>query len=170
MSNSLFYGLLVGVVMIVYSLIMFIADLYLNQSVSWIGYLILVGGMIWGTLEYRKKYANGFLSYGKAFSSCFWIGMVGGVISTIYFFIFINYIHPGFINEIMDQMRTNMITSNPEMTDDQIEQAISMSSKFMSPLMMTLWGFAGYAAVSAILGLIIAIFLKKEDPSLNTNM
>lgn len=167
-SNSLNYGLLVGAAMIVFSLIMYIADLYMNKAVNWIGYIFLVAGMIWGTLEYRKKYANGFLSYGKAFSSCFWIGLFGGIISTIYFFIFIKFIHPGFINEIIDQMRANMIASNPEMSEDQMEQAISMSSKFMSPVFMTLWGFAAYAAMSAVLGLIIAIFLKKEDPSLNS--
>jgi hypothetical protein len=169
-ANGLNYGLITGGVLIVYSLIMFISDLYLNKAVSWIGYIFLIGGMVWGTLEYRKKYSNGFLTYGKAFSSCFWIGLIGGIISTIYFFIFIKFIHPGFINEIMDQARANIVTSNPNMSEEQVEQAISMSAKFMSPVMMTIWGFAGYAAISAVLGLIIAIFLKKEDTSLNSSL
>lgn len=169
-SNGINFGLITGGAMIVFSLIIFLADLYMNQAVGWIGYVFLVGGMIWGTLDYRTKHAGGFLSYGKAFSSCFWIGIFGGILASVYTFIFINYIHPGFINELLDQMRTNMITSNPEMSDDQIEQAVAMSSKFMSPVMMTLWGLMSYAAISAIIGLILAIFLKKEDPSLNTTV
>jgi hypothetical protein len=170
LSNGRYFGLITGAAMIVFSLIMFLSDLYLNQAVNWIGYIFLIAGMVYGTLEYRKKYSNGFLSYGKAFSSCFWIGIFAGIIASVYFYIFVQFIHPGFINELLDQMRANMIESNPEMSDDQMEQAISMSAKFMSPVMMTLWALAGYAAVSAIIGLILAIFLKKEDPSLNTTV
>jgi hypothetical protein len=169
-SNGIYFGLITGGVLIFFSLIMYLLDLYMNQAVNWIGYIFLLAGMIWGTLEFRNKHNNGFLSYGKAFSSCFWIGLFAGILASVYLFVFVQFIHPGFINELLDQMRTNMLTSNPNMSEDQIEQAVAVSSKFMSPLMMTLWGLAAYAAMSAIFGLIIAIFLKKEDPSLNATV
>jgi hypothetical protein len=168
LSNGIFYGLITGAALIVFSLIMFLLDLYLNRAVSWIGYLFLVAGMIWGTLEFRKKETNGFLTYGRAFSSCFWIGLFAGIVASVYLFVFVQFIHPAFINELLDQMREKMLTSNPNMSEDQMEQAISMSSKFMSPVMMTVWGLAAYAAISAVIALILAIFLKKEDPSLKT--
>ncbi|MEI7727069.1 MAG: DUF4199 domain-containing protein [Bacteroidota bacterium] len=169
-SNGIFYGLITGAAIVVFSLIMFLMDLYLNKAVNWIGYIFLIAGMIFGTLEFRKKYANGFLTYGKAFSSCFWIGLFAGILASLYLFVFIQFIHPGFINELLDQARANMLASHPNMTDEQVEQALSISAKFMSPVMMVVWGLAAYAAISAIFGLILAIFLKKEDPSLNTNM
>jgi ABC-type sugar transport system permease subunit len=96
--------------------------------------------------------------------------LFAGILATIYFYLFVQFIHPAFVNELLDQMRANMLTSSPEMSEDQMEQAISMSSKFMSPVMMTIWGFVTYAAMAAILGLILAIFLKKEDPSLKTTI
>ncbi|HNY03832.1 MAG TPA: DUF4199 domain-containing protein [Bacteroidales bacterium] len=165
-ANGLTWGLITGGVLIVFSLIMFLADLYLNKTVNWIGYLFLIAGMIYGTLEYRKKYTGGFLTYGKAFSTSFWIGLFAGIVSSIYVFIFMQYIHPGFINELMDQSRTAIMTSNPNMSDEQVEQALAISSKFMSPVMMTIWGLVSYAVMSAIISLILAIFLKKEDPAL----
>jgi hypothetical protein len=168
-SNGIYYGLITGTVMIVFSLIMFLLDLYLNKAVNWIGYIFLIAGMVYGTLEFRKKYSNGFLTYGKAFTSCFWIGLFAGIIASIYLFVFIQFIHPGFINEMLDQARESMVTSRPEMTEEQVEQALSMSAKFMTPVMMVIWGLVAYAAVSAVIGLILAIFLKKEDPSLNTS-
>jgi hypothetical protein len=82
----------------------------------------------------------------------------------------VQFIHPGFINELLDQARANIMTSSPDMSDEQIEQAVEMSAKFMTPVMMTIWGLVTYAAISAIIGLILAIFLKKEDPSLKTSM
>jgi ABC-type sugar transport system permease subunit len=169
-SNGIYYGLITGGAMIVFSLIMYLLDLYMNKAVNWIGYVFLIAGMIWGTLEYRKKYSNGFLTYGRAFSSCFWIGLFSGILATVYLFVFINFIHPGFISELLDQMRENIQSASPQMSEEQMEQAISMSSKFMSPMMMTIWGLVTYTALSAVIGLILAIFLKKEDPSLKATM
>ena len=122
---------------------MFLLDLYLNKAVNWIGYIFLIAGMVYGTLEFRKKYSNGFLTYGKAFTSCFWIGLFAGIIASIYLFVFIQFIHPGFINEMLDQARESMVTSRPEMTEEQVEQALSMSAKFMTPVMMVIWGIIG---------------------------
>ena len=130
----------------------------------------MIGGMVWGTIEFRNKYSGGFITYGKAFSSCFWIGLIAGLLATIYMFVFVTFIHPGFINELLDQMREQMQASNASMSDEQMEQAISMSSRFMSPVMMTVWGLVTYAAFSAILSLIVAIFLKKEDTTLKTEI
>ena len=162
-SSALVFGLITGAAGIVYHLVMYLANLYLNQYVSWLGYLVVAAGMVYGTLEYRKKQSGGFLTYGKAFSSCFWIGLFAGILSTVYFFIFINFIHPGMVNEIIDQARAQMLEKG-QMSEDQIEQALAMQQKFMSPLMMALWGLFAYAIMSAILGLILGIFLKKNDP------
>ena len=71
--NGISYGIITGVVMILFHLILYLFDMHLNQNVTWITYIFLAGGMIWGTLDYRKKVMNGFMSYGKAFSTSFMI-------------------------------------------------------------------------------------------------
>ena len=162
-SNALNYGLITGAVLIVYSLLLYIANLYLNKSLGYISYIFLLGGMVWGTLEYRKKAGNGFLTYGQAFNSCFLIGLIAGILATIYMFVFVKYINPGFINEIIEQARVKLQTQN--LTDDQIETALDYTRKFTTPAMMTIWGLVIYAIISAVLGLITAIFLKKADPN-----
>jgi len=162
-GNALNYGLITGAVLIVYSLLLYIANLYLNKSLGYVGYVFLLGGMVWGTLEYRKKVTNGFLTYGQAFSSCFLIGLFAGILGAIYMFIFAQFINPGFVNEIIEQARIQMQAKN--LTDDQIETALSYTRKFTSPVMMMIWGLVGYALVSVVLGLLAAIFLKKEDPN-----
>lgn len=170
LANGVYYGLITGAALIVFSLIMFLLDLYLNKAVNWIGYIFLIAGMVWGTLEYRKKYANGFLTYGKAFTSCFWIGVFAGILSSLYLYIFVQFIHPGFINELLDQTRASIMTASPDLSDEQIEQTVEMSAKFMTPVMMTIWGLVMYAIISAVAGLILAVFLKKEDPTLKNTM
>ncbi|MEI6434223.1 MAG: DUF4199 domain-containing protein [Bacteroidota bacterium] len=170
LSNGIYYGMIVGAAIIVFSLLLFLMDLHMNKSVSWISYLILCAGLILGTLDFRKKHSNGFLTYGKAFVSCFWIGLFAGLLASIFTFVFAKYIHPGFINEILDQTRASLLEKRPEMTDEQVEQAVEITAKFVSPPFMALGSVFMYAGASAILGLILAIFLKKEDPSLNSAM
>jgi len=154
--------------MILYSLILFLAGLHLNKTLGYVGYIILIGGMAWGTLEYRKRYLGGFMTYGKAFSSCFMIGLFSGILGAIYMFIFAQFIHPGLIQEVLDMSRQALADKN--LTDEQMEQALAMQSKFMSPVMMTIWGLFASLIASVVLGLILAIFLKKEDKSITTQV
>ena len=166
-GNALNYGLITGAVLIVYSLLLFIVNLYLNKTLGYISFVFLLGGMVWGTLEYRKTAGNGFLTYGQAFNSCFLIGLFAGVLGAIYAFVFAQYIHPGYVNEIIDQARIQLQEKN--LSDDQIESALDSTRKFTSPLLMMIFGLLGYAIISAILGLLAAIFLKKVDPSAPTS-
>ena len=163
--NSLWFGLITGGVLILFSLILFLAGLHTSRNLGYLGYVILIAGLAWGTVEYRNKSLGGYISYGKAFMSCFMSGLYAGLILAIYMFVFVQYIHPGFIDEMLEISRQAIYDSNSNMTDEQVEQAIEMSAKFMSPVMITIWTFVAYLFASAVLGLIISIFIKKEDKS-----
>jgi hypothetical protein len=160
--HGMYYGLITGVALVIFSLILFIADLYMNRYVSSISYLFLIAGMVYGALEYRKKYRNGVMTYSQAFSSCFMIGLFAGVVAAIYAYIFAQFIHPAFVQEILEQSREKMMTQNPNMSEEQMEVAMQWTSKFTTPVMMMVWGFVAYVFISAIISLIAAIFVKKE--------
>ena len=161
--NALNFGLMTGAAIIIYSLLLYITNLYMTDALGYIGYIILLGGMFWGTLEFRKKTETGFIAYGQAFSSCFLIGIIAGVLVSVYMFIFAQYIHPGFVGEVLEKTRIKLQEKN--MTEDQIDAALEWTRKFTTPMMMLIFGFLAYAVFSAILGLIAAIFLKKVDPN-----
>lgn len=166
-GNALNYGLITGAVVIVYNLLLYITNLYMNQSLGLVSYLFLAGGMVWGTLEYRKKLDGGFIAYGQAFSSCFLIGLFAGILATIYMFFYAQYINPGIINEILEKTKAQMAEKN--LTEDQIESALVWTRRFTTPLMMTISGLVAYSFISMVLGLIAAIFLKKTDPNAPTS-
>lgn len=170
MVQGLYFGAITGAGLIVLSLILFLAGQHMNRMLSSISYVLLIAGMVYGTLDYRKNYMGGFMSYGKAFSVLFWIGLCAGIIASVYMFVFATLIHPGFVQELLEQSREQMLTQNPNLTDEQVEAGLAMAAKFTSPVMMMIFGFLIYTLISAIISLIAAIFLKKEDPSLNTTM
>ena len=167
--NALWYGLIAGAGMIVYSLILFLLDQHTNRYLGLLGLLVLAGVMVWGTIDYRNKYLGGYMAYGKAFVSCFLIGLVATIISIVYFYFFVTLIHPGFLNEMTDLTREQLINQYPDWSDEQIEQMMNSQSFMMKPAVMTIFGLIQYLIISAVMALIAAIFIKKEDKSLNTS-
>ncbi|MEI7982368.1 MAG: DUF4199 domain-containing protein [Bacteroidota bacterium] len=169
-TQGLYFGMITGAGLIILSLILFIAGVYMNRWFSSLAYLLLIGGMVYGTLDFRKTYSNGFMTFGKAFSLCFLIGLFAGLASAIYSFVFAQFIHPGFVQEILDKAREQMVTGNPNMSEEQMETALAWTAKFTSPVMLMIFGFLTYAGISAVFGLVAAIFLKKDDPALKTSL
>ena len=169
-QNALYYGLITGAALVVFNLILYITDQHMNKSLGYFAFVLIVGGMVWGTLEYRKTYLGGYISYGKAFTSCFMIGLFSGIVAAIYIFIFAQFIYPGYSEEILEKAREGMMSSNQQMSDEQLDTAMEWTRKFTSPVMMAVWSFVTYLFFSAILALLTSIFLKKEDKSITSNI
>ena len=55
-----------------------------------------------------------------------------------------------------------------QMSQEQMDQAMSMTERFMTPVWMMVLGFLGNAFWSAIFALVIGIFIKKKDPNAPT--
>jgi hypothetical protein len=166
--HTLIYGVGTGLVLIVLSLILYVANLYMNEVLRYLEYVIMIAGMVIGSLQYRKVQLKGFMTYGQAFSTNFLIGLFATVVSVIFFFFYIKYINTGLIDEIMAQVRTKMEAKAGNMSQEQMDQSMMWTEKFMSPVWMVIWGFLVSAFWAAILSLIIAIFIKKKNPDAPT--
>ncbi|MFH1159787.1 MAG: DUF4199 domain-containing protein [bacterium] len=163
--HGITYGAITAVVVIVVSLLLYILDQNLNRSVNWITFLFLIAGIVWGQFEYRNKVLGGYIAYGKAFSAGFMIALFSGIFLILYNFIFFQFIAPGTINEILEMQRQTIVETNPQFTDEQVEQAMDIFSRFSSPVMLIIFGFISQLIIGAIVCLITSIFVKKEDQS-----
>ncbi|MGA3014277.1 MAG: DUF4199 domain-containing protein [Bacteroidales bacterium] len=164
-THALTYGVGTGLALIVYSLIMYVANLYMNKPMQYLAFVLLIGGMLIGTLQYRKTALNGFMTYGKAFSVNFLIGLFATILSSIFVYFYVKYINTGLIDEIMQQTRNKMEAKAGSMTQEQMDQALSMTQRFLTPVWMVIWSFIGNAFWSAVIALILSIFVKKDDPN-----
>ena len=88
-----------------------------------------------------------------------------GIFGAIYAFIFYKFIAPDVVREMLDMVRQNIMTRSPELTDEQLDQAMNMTSKFMTPPVMSIFLIIYCLIVAAIAGLITSAFLKKDDKS-----
>lgn len=165
-KSALKFGLILAVISILYSLLLYSLGLFANKYLGFVSLLILLGMLIWGIKDYRDKKAGGFVSLGKAFAIGFYIGLIYAVISAIYTFVFFKYFDPEMVVKMMADAEEKLVQSNPNMDESQIETAMSYTRKFMSPTWMAMWGLIMNLIFSAVLSIIVAAVMKKEENSM----
>lgn len=157
---SIGYGVIIALAMIVFSLILFLLNIS-NSGLQYLNYLILLGGLFLAQTNFRNKYLGGYIEYGKAFS----VGLITSVflslIMGIYTFIFFKYIDPGAMEEMMSMAEQKMMDRG--MSQMEIDQGMAIASKFQGVGFYTFFAVAGNIFFGAILSLITAIFVKKEN-------
>jgi hypothetical protein len=165
-KNALIYGLILGGINVAYSIILWVLGQSMNKSLAYISFIFIIGIMFYGTKEYRDKHLGGYMMYGKAFTSNFLISLYACIIGSVYTFLLYKFIDPGMIDTIKEAAIGAAMQKNPNITQEQIEKSMSMFSFFMTPLGFAFSALFGGAFYSAILGLIVSIFHKKEQPLL----
>lgn len=162
--NSLNSAIPVSVAVIVLSILYYVFDISGRGIWGYIMYAILLAGIVWGTLQLRDKHRGGVLTYGQSFTSGMLIGLYTGIISAVYTFIFYKFFAPEQIQVLLDRVEEEMLIKSPELTDQQLEMALSMTAKFMTPFGLAFSSLFGMFIAGLILSLIASIFLKRETP------
>lgn len=158
------YGLILGVISILIAVVMYVMNLYIEKS--WIGGTLSFAAMIviiaYGISEFKKS-SGGYLSLGQALKIGVGISLISGIIVLIYQFIFMNYIEPDFMENMMQMQFDQMIEQNPDMSKEQIDMSMEMGRKFSSPWITTAISIIGSLFFGLIISLIVGLVMKKEN-------
>ena len=92
------YGMIFGVISIVYFLIFVLADLDMTQGIGRWGTSLISLVIVFLAHKYYKENGDGFMSYGQGIGIGFWIGLVASVASSIFTYIYLKFIDDSFIN------------------------------------------------------------------------
>jgi len=161
---ALKWGLISSIIIIIYTVILYMTGLFKNSALSWISFLILIIGIFFATREY-KSLNNGFLSFGEGLGVGTLTSAVAGLIGSIFSYIYINMIDTTIMQQMSDLQRESMEARG--MSSEQIDQAMEMAAKFTSPGMIFLFGLLGYVFIGFIFSLIISAIIKKDKPEMN---
>jgi vacuolar-type H+-ATPase subunit I/STV1 len=154
----------IGIAIILLSILYYVFDIDGRGIWGYLMYALLLAGIIWGTIQLRDKHRGGILSYGQSFSSGALISLYTGIISAIYTFVFYKFFAPEQIQVLLERVEEEMLVKAPEMTDQQLDMALSMTEKFMTPIWMSITSLFAILIVGIIFSLIVSIFLKRDEP------
>lgn len=160
---ALKFGLLTGLGLIIYSMIIQLAGLSNNQTVSILGTVVTIGiaavGIIYAIREFKSQ-NEGYISYGQGLGLGTLLSAVAGLISGIVMYLYLKFVDSSSLKEAIDKQREAMELQGA--SDEQIE----MSAKFVTPELVFVFSILGMLFFGFILSLIIAAIMKKERTEL----
>jgi hypothetical protein len=162
-APSFVNGMIVAVLLVIFKLVLFLMDVDDQSYLQFGNYIIFALGLTWAMYSVRNNRLDGYATYGKAFMIGFYASLGIAVVVAIYTFVFMKYIDPGMINDILSQAEDKMIESNPDMTDDELNKALEITKMIMQPGLMSVISVFISLLTGTIFSVVIAIFAKKES-------
>ena len=160
-SAGIRYGLVLGVVSILFFLLLMMFDVNIAGPARWISWVIYVV-MIFLAHKYYKDNGSGFMAYGQGIGIAFWMALIGSLISSIFSYVYMKFVDAGFIDK-MKEMQVEQFQERG-MSDEQIDQAMKFSEMFMNPEVMLVMGIVGGIVSLVIVALLVTIFTQKKSP------
>ncbi len=156
-------GIYLGLALIIYSVILYLAGQTFNQTLALISILIIIVGIIWAQLNYRKAQGN-VLSYGQGVGLVAAMMLFAGALSAIYTILLYKVIDPELYDQYLlffeEQTTTRLI--NQGLGDAQISQALEVSKRFQTPVILAITALITYILYGVVVSLITSIFVKKN--------
>ncbi|TMU56931.1 DUF4199 domain-containing protein [Flagellimonas algicola] len=158
------YGVLAGATGIIFSLMLYLADMHHERSfaIQAVQYLILAVFVVLAILQFKKA-NGGFISLIQAMKIGPGVAVVSFILGIIYFLIFSNVIEPNFMEQAYELGRQQALEQNPNLTTEQIDQSIEIQKKFFWVIM------AVFMLLSVIFGFIVSLItgliVKKDKPA-----
>ena len=162
-QTMLNYGLILGFVSILMSVGIYAMGMIYEQGmvVMLVSFVIMAVVIFLGLKNFKT--GNGSLTLGEALKFELGIALISAVIALIYQQIFINFIEPDFMANMMKVGEQKMLEQNPNMTDEQIEMARGMQEKMSGPLVGIAMGIIGSLFFGFIISLIEGLILKSPS-------
>ena len=160
-NTAMRYGIIVGLISVIYSFVLAMLDETMNRGLGAVAYLFLIVGMVMA-FKYFKNHNHGYMSYGQGLGIGTLMSLIVGLLSSIFMYIYINFVDPEMMNRAMEMQRVQM--EERGMDDAQIDQAMEMAGKFSSPELMIVFGTLGFVVIGFIIALIVAAIMKNARP------
>lgn len=160
-STGIRYGLILGVISILFFAIMIVASMDMNGPARWLGIPIDIV-LIFLAHKYFKENGDGFMSFGQGFGISVWIGIIASAISSVSTYVYAKFIDSSFIQQMKDQQIEQM--QERGMSDQEIDQAMSIAGAFMSAEAILIMGLIMGVIIMCVLGLLVTIFTQKRNP------
>jgi hypothetical protein len=159
---SLNFGLILGVISVVFAIMLYSMDAHTSQDPSntVISVVIMIGVIIWGIISYRKA-NEGFLTLGEALKLGAGIAVVAGIIGVLYTILLANVLDPEFAVKIAENQKAAGEAAGV-MSTEQLQQQYDGTVNYFwisYPIILIFNIIAGL-----VIGLIGGLILKKAKP------
>ena len=159
---ALNYALIMAAVSIFLTLAFYFTDIYLKGWASVVNGLISIAVLVYLLIQYRDKVLGGYASFGQLFV----MGLVASLISLVIGMAFGMLQQYVLFPEMQEAILLNAqekILNNTRIPESMVDQQLERVENMMQPGRQVLLGLVGGTFFNAIILLVIAAILKKEE-------
>jgi hypothetical protein len=164
-KSALVHGLMISAVIIIISLIFYIAGDLRNQFAGYLILAVTIAGIIYVTFDYRNKQLGGYISYGGCIGYGVLVGLIIGIATGIFSYLLHAVISPELVEAARLEAERNLYRANPNLTDEQVEMALKMQNWISSPNGILVSSILGGAIQGLLISIIGGIFTRRKDPN-----
>ena len=159
-TSHILKGAILGGISILFSIIIYVFNLYTTQWLSFLSYAIFIGGIIYGNILFANQNDNN-VSFGNIFAHGFKTTAVVIFFTVLYTVLALYVLFPDMVDKIIEISRTEM-AKNPKLTDEMIEQGIAMTKKLFLPFAIA--GAIFFTGFFGAIGSLIGAAVAKKNP------
>ncbi len=161
-SNATKYGLMLGMLIVIYGLILLLVGISREQWASYPDYLFIIIALYLCLKTYRDKLNGGYMTFGEGFRSGAMVTFLSSSISGLYVYLMAAVIDPGMIDFVMEQAEMEMEASGN--SDKEIEMAMEWMEKMMTPIFFGFMVWISFGIFGGVVSLITSAIMKKDPP------
>ena len=159
-KGTLNAGVFLGLVLVLYSLLLYFTDQMFNQLLGAGVYVVYIAGLFMAIKSFRENHRQGYLSYGQALGTGVVVALYAAIISAVFTYVLYTFIDPDLPVKMLEFTKQKMLDRG--MPDEQVEMSMKISSKLMKPWFMSISAVLNGVFLGTIISLILGIFLKNE--------
>ena len=167
LKSAIMSGLVLGFIFIAYSMLLYVFEVnYFSIGFGILNFLIMIAIYISVMFVAGKKVRNnqfdGYMTYGQAFVFTLAVGIVGGILTAVYNYLYYEFLDLSFIENQVSEFLYNM--EQKGLPEEQLQGIKSkMEKQFSSPpVKQALKGLLSSSIIAVVLALIVSIFVKQN--------
>jgi hypothetical protein len=167
LKPALIYGAILGFVSVFISLVFYFIGMATESWTNWVNWLVMLVLLVYLMIHYRNNYLGGYASYGQIFLMVLVsAGIVSTIIGVIYNYLLFTFIDPGLIEQVRI-VAEERIMNNSRIPESMYDDLLERIEKTTTVAYMTKMGLIIGPVINALIGLIVAAFIKKEEDVVN---
>ena len=162
-KSGLMLGVYLAIVVILYSVILYVTGLGFNKMAGYASIGILVIGIVIIQISYKKQQDN-ILTYGQGVGISVISMLSVGVISMVYTYLLYVVIDPDYYQQFLLFMEEQTMAAllDKGMSEDQIQMSLDIQQKLQTPVILAGGALLNSVIIGLIVSLISSIFIKKN--------
>jgi hypothetical protein len=127
--------------------------------------LVTIGFLFYIIGYYRDHINDGFISYSESLKLGTSVAFFSSVIMAFYTLIYITYLSPDMLNDMINITEQTILQSNPDISEKELDLALEMTAKLTQPHWLMIMGVLSGTFMGFFYSAILSFFIKRSDPN-----